>query len=43
VCIAVDLTLPGESIERRTAAAWRRQDPARYAKRPALFILDASG
>ena len=43
VCIAVDLTLPGESIERRTAAAWRRQDPARYAKRPAIFILDASG
>jgi 16S rRNA (cytidine1402-2'-O)-methyltransferase len=41
VCVAVDLTLPTESIERRTAAAWRRADPARYAKRPALFILEA--
>jgi len=42
VCVAVDLTLPTESIERRTAAAWRREDPARYAKRPALFVLDAA-
>ena len=41
VCIAVDLTLPGETIERRTAAAWKREDPARFAKRPALFVLDA--
>jgi len=43
VCVAVDLTLPGETIERRTAAAWRREDPARFAKRPALFVLDAGG
>jgi 16S rRNA (cytidine1402-2'-O)-methyltransferase len=41
VCIAVDLTLPGETIERRTAAAWKREDCARFAKRPALFVLDA--
>ena len=41
VCIGVDLTLPGETIERRTAAAWKREDPARFAKRPALFVLDA--
>lgn len=41
VCIAVDLTLAGEAIERRTAAAWKREDPARFAKRPALFVLDA--
>ena len=41
VCIAVNLTLPDETIERRTAAAWKREDPARFAKRPALFVLDA--
>jgi 16S rRNA (cytidine1402-2'-O)-methyltransferase len=41
VCVAVDLTLPGETIERRTAAAWKREDPLRFAKRPALFVLDA--
>ncbi|MEO8509414.1 MAG: SAM-dependent methyltransferase [Betaproteobacteria bacterium] len=41
VCIAVDLTLPTEAIERRTAAAWRKADAARYAKRPAMFILEA--
>lgn len=41
VCIAVDLTLPTESIERRTAALWRKEDPLRYAKRPAMFVLEA--
>ena len=41
VCIAVNLTLPDETIERRTAAAWKREDPVRFAKRPALFVLDA--
>ena len=41
VCIAVDLTLPTEAIERRTAAAWRTTDAGRYAKRPAIFILEA--
>lgn len=43
VCVAADLTLPSETIERRTAAAWKREDPARFAKRPALFILDVGG
>lgn len=41
VCVAVDLTLPTERIERRTAADWRRQDPTRFAKRPALYVLEA--
>ena len=41
VVVAADLTLPTESIERRTAADWRTADPARYAKRPAIFILEA--
>jgi 16S rRNA (cytidine1402-2'-O)-methyltransferase len=41
VCVAADLTLPSETIERRTAAAWRKENPARFAKRPAIFILEA--
>ena len=41
VCIAVDLTLPTETIERRSAAAWRREDAARFAKRPAMYVLAA--
>ncbi len=41
VVVAADLTLATESIARRTAADWRRQDTARYAKRPAIFILEA--
>jgi 16S rRNA (cytidine1402-2'-O)-methyltransferase len=43
VCVAMDLTLADETIERRTAAAWKREDTARFAKRPALFVLDAGG
>src|SRR4029450_3053651 len=34
VCIAVDLTLPGEHIQQRAAAARKREDPARFAERP---------
>ncbi len=41
VVVAVDLTLPTETIERRSAAQWRGTDTARFAKRPALFILEA--
>jgi 16S rRNA (cytidine1402-2'-O)-methyltransferase len=41
VCVAADLTLPTETIERRTAASWRREDASRFAKRPAIFVLSA--
>lgn len=41
VVVAADLTLPTESVERRTAAEWRKADAARYAKRPAIYILEA--
>jgi 16S rRNA (cytidine1402-2'-O)-methyltransferase len=41
VCIAADLTLPTETIERRTASAWRTQDGSRFDKRPAMFVLEA--
>ncbi|MFO1398640.1 MAG: SAM-dependent methyltransferase [Burkholderiales bacterium] len=43
VVIAADLTLPGETVERRSAAQWRREDPARFAKRPAMYVLEAKG
>ena len=39
VCIAADLTLPSETIERRSARDWKRRDHAQFAKRPALFVL----
>jgi len=42
ICVAADLTLPAETIERRSAAAWRSVDAARYDKRPALFLLQAA-
>src|SRR5438477_500193 len=41
VCVAADLTLTTETIERRSAAAWRREDASRFAKRPAMFVLMA--
>jgi 16S rRNA (cytidine1402-2'-O)-methyltransferase len=41
LCVAVDLTTATESIETLTVADWRRRDPARYARRPAIFILQA--
>ncbi len=42
VCIAADLTLPTEAIERRTAAQWRAVDGARFDRRPALFLMHAT-
>jgi len=41
VCIAADLTLPSETIQRRSASAWKSRDHAQFAKRPALFVLQA--
>ena len=41
VCVAVDLTLPQESVITLPASAWRARDHAIYAKRPALFVLQA--
>ena len=42
LCVAVDLTTATESIETATVATWRRRDFARYARRPAIFILQAT-
>ena len=41
LAVAVDLTAATESVESRPAGQWRKCDPARYDKRPALFILQA--
>ncbi len=41
VCVAADLTLPSETIVRTSAREWQRRDHAVFAKRPALFILQA--
>ena len=42
LCIAADLTTATESVETRTLREWRSRDATRYAKRPAIFILQAS-
>ncbi len=41
LAVAADLTLATEEIAVRAIGEWRRIDPARYAKRPAIFILHA--
>lgn len=39
LCVAVDLTLPGERVTTLTVADWRGRDSSAYAKRPAIFLL----
>ena len=41
ICVAADLTLDTETIESRSAAQWRNEDPARFDRRPAMFLLQA--
>jgi 16S rRNA (cytidine1402-2'-O)-methyltransferase len=41
LCVAVDLTLPTESVQSKPARAWRGGDFAAYTKRPAIFLLQA--
>jgi 16S rRNA (cytidine1402-2'-O)-methyltransferase len=41
LCVAADLTLPTESVISKSIREWRDADRARYAKRPAIFILQA--
>ncbi len=41
LCVAVDLTLPSESIVSRPIDRWRGTDFSAYDKRPALFLLQA--
>ena len=41
LCIAVDLTLPSESVVTQPVKAWRSVDASAYDKRPAIFLLQA--
>jgi 16S rRNA (cytidine1402-2'-O)-methyltransferase len=41
LCVAADLTLSTESVLSQSMGAWRGTDGARYAKRPAIFVLQA--
>jgi 16S rRNA (cytidine1402-2'-O)-methyltransferase len=41
LCVAADLTLDTESVESLAIRDWRRRDVERYAKRPAMFVLQA--
>ena len=41
LCVAVDLTLATESVVSRPIERWRGEDVARYARRPAIFVLQA--
>jgi 16S rRNA (cytidine1402-2'-O)-methyltransferase len=41
LCVAADLTLPTESVVSKPIGEWRDADGAHYAKRPAIFILQA--
>lgn len=38
LCVAADLTLPGESVKTRTVAEWRDSPPT-IGRRPAVFLL----
>lgn len=41
LCVAADLTLPTESVASQAMRAWRGTDFTRYARRPAIFVLQA--
>ena len=38
LCVAVDLTLPSQTITTRTIAQWKKQRPL-LTRRPAVFLL----
>ncbi|MFP6558480.1 SAM-dependent methyltransferase [Paraburkholderia sp. B3] len=42
VCVAVDLTLPTETIVSRTVADWKKKPAPDLHKRPAIFLLLAA-
>ena len=43
LCIATDLTLPGESIRTHTIAQWKSQPMPQLNRRPSLFLLLSAG
>jgi len=42
LCVALDLTLPSEYVRTKTVGAWRRS-PMTIGKRPAIFLINATG
>ncbi len=40
LCVAADLTLPGERVATRSVGEWRRAQAA-IGRRPAVFLLDS--
>lgn len=43
LCVACDITLPGEQIQTRSVEQWKSQPPPQLNKRPSLFLLLARG
>ena len=41
LCVAADLTTAAETIESREIRAWRGRDADAYARRPAMYVLQA--
>lgn len=39
LCVATDLSLPGESIRTRTIGDWKKQTPPDIERRPTVFLL----
>lgn len=39
LCVATDLTLPGESVRTQTIAQWKKQTPPEIERRPTVFLL----
>ena len=39
LCVAVDLSLPAESVRTHSIAAWRKLPAPELRKRPAVFLL----
>lgn len=39
LCVATDLTLPGESIRTRSVAEWKKETPPDIERRPTVFLL----
>jgi 16S rRNA (cytidine1402-2'-O)-methyltransferase len=39
LCVATDLTLPGESIRTRTIGQWKQETPPDIERRPTVFLL----
>ena len=39
LCVATDLTLPGQSVRTRSVAEWKKETPPDIERRPTVFLL----